>query len=78
MPENHSATQELTKGAASVVGHVFAIVAGLVLMIVGLAMGVSIVLLPFGVPLGLLGVFVFLWGCFGRAEKTPPGPVAGP
>jgi hypothetical protein len=40
-------------------------------------MGVSIVLLPFGVPLGLLGVFVFLWGCFGRTEKTPPGPVAG-
>jgi hypothetical protein len=70
---NHPATEELKKGAESVAVHVLAVVAGLVLMIVGLAMGVSIVLLPIGIPLGLFGLAVFAWGFFGRAEQTSSG-----
>ena len=44
------------------------LIAGLVLMIAGVAMGVTVVMLPVGVPVGFFGLFVFLWGLFGRAE----------
>jgi cbb3-type cytochrome oxidase maturation protein len=47
-------------------------------MAVGLAMGVSMVLLPIGIPVGLAGLLVFLWGIYGRsgakdAPAQPPG-----
>jgi hypothetical protein len=42
------------------------IVTGLILMIVGLALGVSMVMLPAGVVLGLTGVGVFVWGAVGE------------
>ena len=42
--------------------HIVAIIGGLILMIVGLAMGVSMVLLPAGVVVGLIGFAVFVWG----------------
>ena len=44
------------------VGHIVALVVGFVLMIVGLGMGVTVVMLPFGVPIGLFGLGLFLWG----------------
>jgi hypothetical protein len=50
--------------------HLFAIVVGLVLMFVGVAMGVTVVMLPVGVPVGFFGLFVFLWGLFGKADQT--------
>jgi hypothetical protein len=40
------------------------VIVGFVLMVVGLGMTVSVVLLPFGVVLGLLGVATFLAGIF--------------
>jgi hypothetical protein len=74
MTENESSGKELAKGAGLVAGHVLAIVAGLVLMIAGLAMGVTLVLLPIGIPVGLIGLGVFLWGLFARSrEKDVPG-----
>jgi hypothetical protein len=42
--------------------HIAAIIGGLILMIVGLAMGVSMVLLPPGVVVGLAGFAMFVWG----------------
>jgi hypothetical protein len=42
--------------------HIAAIIGGLILMIVGLAMGVSMVLLPVGVVVGLAGFAMFVWG----------------
>jgi hypothetical protein len=53
-------------------GHVVAMVVGFVLMIVGIAMGVTIVLLPMGIPVGLAGFFLFLWGLFvaGPAKRA--------
>jgi hypothetical protein len=68
--------RELAKGAGLVVSHMLAIVAGLILMIAGLGMGVSIVLLPIGIPVGLCGLLVFIWGLFGwyttRPSSSPP------
>jgi hypothetical protein len=67
------AAQELAKGAGVLALHLMGIAAGLVLMVVGLAMGVSMVLLPVGVPVGLFGLLMFLWGLFGwaGAERAP-------
>jgi hypothetical protein len=80
MIAHESAGQELAKGAGRLVGHLAAIVGGFILMIVGLAMGVTIVLLPFGIPIGLVGLGVFGWGLFGwglssrSQKKEVPAP----
>ena len=51
-------------------GHVAAVVLGFVLIIVGLAMGVTMVLLPAGIVIGLAGVALVVGGVFARI--TPP------
>jgi hypothetical protein len=38
---------------------------GFILMVAGLALGVSMVMLPMGVFVGLTGFLVFLWGALG-------------
>jgi len=56
-------------------GHLAAIVVGLVLMVMGLALGVTIVLLPLGVPVGLVGILLFLWGlALSRPPDRPERP----
>jgi len=47
-------------------GHVAAVMLGLVLMVVGLAMGVTMIMLPVGLVVGLLGLCIFLGGLFAR------------
>jgi hypothetical protein len=79
MAEQESAGRELAKGAGSLAVHVIAIVVGLILMVVGLAMGVTIVMLPFGVPIGLAGLFAFIWGIYrGSAGNQAPGQPPSP
>ena len=51
-------------------GHVAAVVLGFVLIIVGMAMGVTMVLLPVGIVIGLAGVALVVGGVFARI--TPP------
>ena len=46
--------------AGHFLGHVAAVVLGFVLIIVGLAMGVTMVLLPAGIVIGLLGAELVL------------------
>jgi hypothetical protein len=76
MPDLKTVGQDLVKGAGYAVGHLAAIVLGLILMVAGLAMGVSLVLLPVGIPVGLVGVLVLVWGLSGRTgearTRTPP------
>jgi hypothetical protein len=90
MAEQESAGREVVKGAGLFVGHVAAIVVGVVLMVVGIGLGVGLVTLPVAIPVGFAGLFVFLWGVMGRAEQTKsttgprppensrPGPGAPP
>jgi hypothetical protein len=62
------------KAAEDVLGHIAAIVVGFVMMIVGLGLGVTLVMLPFGVVIGLLGAALFVGGIFGRfapQERRP-------
>ena len=70
--------RELAKGAGRFAAHAFAFVLGLILSVSGLAMGVSIALLPIGIPAGLIGLLLLMWGLFGGAEeeKMPPYPAA--
>lgn len=42
------------------------VVTGFTLMVVGLALGVTMVMLPLGLLLGLTGVGVFVWGAVGE------------
>ncbi len=74
MSDQEKAARKLAKGAGSMAIHVFAMIAGLILMFVGVAMGVTVVMLPAGIPVGFFGLFVFLWGLFAKPDEVN-GPV---
>jgi hypothetical protein len=63
--ENDPAKHELAEAGKRAGLHLAAIVGGLIMMIVGLGMGVTMVLLPIAIPLGLIGVVLAIWGFFG-------------
>jgi hypothetical protein len=66
-----STSQEVARGVGVLIGHLLALIVGVILMIAGAGMGVSLVLLPIGIPLGLVGLAIALWGLFGwAAEET--------
>lgn len=48
--------------------HVAAVVIGLVLMIVGLALGVTMIMLPVGLTVGLIGVAILVAGLFAHID----------
>jgi hypothetical protein len=54
--------QDTVRAGENVLVHIAAIVVGLVMMVVGLGMGVTIMLLPVALPLGLIGLGIFIWG----------------
>jgi hypothetical protein len=80
MTEHATAGQELARGTGRLLVHVVAIVVGLVLMIGGVALGVTVVALPAGIPVGLAGLGIFLWGMAGRSpeKKVPVQPPPAP
>lgn len=53
----------------SVLGHVLAVVIGFVMMIVGLALGVTMIMLPVGVVVGLAGAALFVGGLFAHIGR---------
>ena len=50
-------------------GHVAALIVGFILMVLGLALGVTMIMLPAGLALGLLGFLIFLGGLFAHIEE---------
>jgi hypothetical protein len=52
--------------AESILGHVAAVIIGFFMMIVGLALGVTMVMLPVGLVIGLAGAAIFVGGLFAR------------
>ena len=50
--------------------HTVAVVVGLIMMIVGLGLGVTMIMLPVGIVIGLLGTAVLVGGLFGRIDET--------
>jgi hypothetical protein len=79
MPEQESRAREFAREAGSFFGHAAAIVLGLIIMVAGLAMGVTIVLLPIGLAIGFGGLLLFGWGLLGhvRSKGTTPPPGQG-
>ncbi len=56
------AWNDVQRSAALVTEHLVAVIVGFMLMAAGLGMGVTIVLLPVGIPVGILGLLAFVWG----------------
>jgi hypothetical protein len=78
MVGQESVGKELARGTGRLLGHVLAVVGGLILMVVGVAMGVTVVALPVGIAVGFAGLAVFLWGLFGWSQANKAsGPPAG-
>jgi hypothetical protein len=70
----HTSGQDVAKGFGLIAGHLAAIVAGVILMILGVGMGVTIVMLPVGIPIGLVGLFLVIWGVAGWSDERAPAP----
>jgi hypothetical protein len=49
--------------------HAAAVFIGLILIIVGLGLGVTMVLLPVGLPMALIGVLMVVGGLFARITE---------
>jgi hypothetical protein len=69
MTVQESEGRELAKGVGRFFGHAAATVLGLILMVVGVAMGVTIVMLPVGIAVGLAGLLLFLWAQIGQTKE---------
>ena len=48
--------------------HVLAVVVGFVLMVIGLGLGVTMIMLPVGLTIGLLGFALVVGGLFARID----------
>jgi len=55
--------------AENVLGHIAAVVIGFILMVVGLALGVTMIMLPAGIVIGLIGAAMFVGGLFARIPE---------
>ena len=62
---SHPITRRRLVGALE---HVLAIVVGFVLMVLGLGLGVTMIMLPVGLVLGLIGLALFIGGLCVRFE----------
>ena len=67
-------THRLMETGSDITLHALALLAGVILVILGLGLGATIWGLLLGIPIGLAGVLLCLWGLFGRAatESGPP------
>lgn len=50
----------------SVLGHIGAVILGFVMMVVGLGLGVTMIMLPVGIVVGLIGAAIVVGGLFAR------------
>lgn len=57
------------EAAENALAHIAALIVGFILMVFGLALGVTMIMLPVGIVVGLLGVAIFLMGLFARVNQ---------
>jgi hypothetical protein len=49
--------------------HALAVIVGFIMMVVGLGLGVTMIMLPVGIPIGLMGMAIFIGGLFARGDE---------
>jgi hypothetical protein len=52
----------------AVLGHIAAVIVGFVMMVVGLGLGVTMIMLPAGIVIGLIGAAIFVGGLFAHID----------
>ena len=62
-------TRTFLGGVAAFFEHAAAVVLGLVMIIIGLGLGVTMIMLPVGIVVGLLGVLMVVGGLFARIDS---------
>jgi hypothetical protein len=60
----------IVSGTCSLLEHTAAVVVGVTMMIMGLGLSVTMVMLPVGLPIGLLGVAILVSGVFAHLDDT--------
>jgi hypothetical protein len=65
----HTTTGRIFLGLTHFLEHAAAVVIGLVMIIVGLGLGVTMIMLPVGIVIGLLGVLLVVGGLFARIDQ---------
>ena len=65
----HTTTGRIFLGVGHFLEHAAAVIVGLVLMFVGLGLGVTMIMLPVGVVVGLAGVLLVVGGLFARIDE---------
>jgi hypothetical protein len=70
MKNADTSNRHLLKTGERILGHALAIVLGSLMMIAGAGLGVTMVALPVGLPLGLAGLVLFLWGLYRSTPST--------
>jgi len=68
MTEISRSLRQVANTVSRVFGRLATLIIGFIMMVVGLAMTATIVMLPVGVVLGLLGVAVFVAGTFAAPQ----------
>jgi len=68
MPQTPRSHRYLSR-VVGLLEHTAAVVIGLVMMVVGLGLSVTMIMLPVGIVIGLLGVAVLMGGIFTRIDR---------
>jgi type IV secretory pathway VirB3-like protein len=76
MSDHHATGQPTLQTDERFIGRTAAVVLGVVLMVCGLGMGVTTVMLPIGLTMGISGLLMILWAVF-YATPYPEADVAG-
>ena len=58
------------KTMEGVLGHIAAVILGFVMMVVGLGLGVTMIMLPVGIVIGLVGAAIFVGGLFAHINDA--------
>lgn len=58
------------RACGRILAQVLAVLVGFALMVVGLGLGVTIIMLPVGLAVGVVGVLIFVWGLFGHLDSS--------
>ena len=66
----HTTTGRLFLGVGHFLEHAATVFLGFVMIIVGLGLGVTMIMLPVGIVVGLAGVLLVVGGLFARIDKS--------